>query len=264
VSLPSAFYIREGSKFVATTLARGPWDDATQHGGPPSALLGGAIERWGDGGAAKRHVARITVDLLRPVPLAAVEVEVEPIRVGRRVDWLAASLRCDGKEVARATAVRIAVSHVDLPPPHCPPHDPPALPDTAASFGFDFFPSEVAYHRAVEGRIVEGEWGAKGPITGWMRLRVPLIEGEPISPLENMLALADAQNGLCMALDPKKFAFINADLCAYVRRPMSGEWVGFAARSTPEESGTGLVQSELFDEHGEVGRVLQCLTVARR
>src|SRR5688572_8968773 len=235
VTLPSAFYVREGARFVATALARGPWDEATQHGGPPSALLGGAVERWGDGGAAKRHVARITVDLLRPVPLAAAEIEVQPIRVGRRVDWLAASLRCDGKEVARATAVRIALSHVDLPPPHCPPHDPPPLPDTAASFGFDFFPSEVAYHRAVEGRIVEGEWGAKGPITGWMRLRVPLIEGEPISPLENMLALADAQNGLCMALDPKKFAFINADLCAYVRRPMSGEWVGFAARSTPEE-----------------------------
>ena len=108
MSLPSAFYIREGSKFVATTLTRGPWDDATQHGGPPSALLGGAIERWGDGGAAKRHVARITVDLLRPVPLAAVEVEVEPIRVGRRVDWLAANLRCDGKEVARLVRPREA------------------------------------------------------------------------------------------------------------------------------------------------------------
>ena len=264
MTLPSAFYVREGEEFVATALTRGPWDDATQHGGPPAALLGGAIERWGDGGAAQRHVARITVELLRPVPLAAVAVEVEPIRIGRRVEWLSASLRSEGKEVARATAVRIARVDLELPPPHCPPHDPPTPPETVEAFEFPFFTAEVAYHRAVEVRIVEGRWGGHGPITAWMRTNVPLVEGEETSPLEHMLACADAQNGVCVALDPRRFAFINPDLTAYMRRPLIGEWIGLSARSTPEAIGTGLVQSELFDTNGEVGRVLQSLAVSPR
>jgi hypothetical protein len=264
VSEAPAFYIPDGTRYVATAFTRGPWDDTAQHGGPPAALLGRAIERWGDGRAAKRHVARITVDLLRPVPLAALEVDVEPIRIGRRVDWLAASLRCEGKEVARATAVRIALGDVELPPPHCPPHDPPPGPESVEPFEFPFFRAEVAYHKAVDVRIVEGRWGGHGPVTAWGALRVALVHGEEPSALERMLAIADAQNGICVALDPRRFAFINADLGAYIRRPMSGAWVGLAVRSTPEPTGAGLVQSELFDEHGEVGRVLQCLTVAPR
>jgi hypothetical protein len=132
------------------------------------------------------------------------------------------------------------------------------------SFSFPFFRPEVAYHRAVDVRIVQGRWGGHGPVTAWIGLRVPLVEGEETSPLERMLAVADAQNGICVALDPRRFAFINADLSAYLRRPMSGPWVGLAVRSTPEPTGTGLAQSELFDEHGEVGRVLQCLAVSPR
>lgn len=264
MTLPSAFYVRKGEELVATALTRGPWDDAAQHGGPPAALLGGAIERWGDARRRERHVARITVELLRPVPLAAVAVEVQPIREGRRVEWLSASLRCAGKEVARATAVRIALADLELPPPHCPPHAPPAGPETVTAFAFPFFTAEVAYHRAVEVRVVEGRWGGHGPITAWMRVNVPLVEGEKMSPLERMLALADAQNGVCIALDPRRYAFVNPDLTAYLRRPLEGEWIGLAARSTPESIGTGLVQSELFDRRGEVGRVLQSLAVSVR
>ncbi len=255
-----AFYRREGSHFISGELTRGPWDDRAQHGGPPAALLGRAIEQWG-AQAASRHVARITVELLKPIPLGKLEVQVEPIRVGKHVDWLLARLLHEGRELARATAVRMSTADLDLPEPHCPPQAPPAPPSSVAPFVFPFFSTEVAYHRAVDIRIVEGIWGTNGPITAWLGLTASLIEGEATSPFVQMLVLADAQNGVCPALDATQFAFINPDMTVYLRRPMAGSWTGLRARSTPDNAGTGLVQSELYDQSGEVGRVLQSLSI---
>ena len=261
--MSEAFYVREGSEFVATELTRGPWDDTAQHGGPPAALMGGALMRWGEG-AERRHLARFTMELLRPIPIGRMAVEVEPVRVGRKADWLTARLLCEGKEVARGGGVRIAIEDVELPPPHCPPRPAPPGPQTVEPFAFPFFPREIAYHLAVDLRIVDGVWGAQGPMTVWLGLKVPLVKGEETTPLERMLALVDAQNGVCIALDPRKYAFVNPDLTVHLRRPLAGEWVGLFTRSTPEPIGTGLVQSELHDERGEVGRALQSLVVSKR
>ena len=62
-----------GDGFVATELTRGPWDPGAQHAGPPSALLGREIERL-EGGEGFQ-VARISFEILRPVPIGPVRVE---------------------------------------------------------------------------------------------------------------------------------------------------------------------------------------------
>ncbi len=41
--MDEAFYEREGERYVATELTRGPWDPGAQHAGPPAALLGREI-----------------------------------------------------------------------------------------------------------------------------------------------------------------------------------------------------------------------------
>ena len=66
--MSEAFYTREGDSFAATELTRGPWDPDAQHAGPPSALLAREIEKCEpvDG----KQVARMTQEILRPVPLA--------------------------------------------------------------------------------------------------------------------------------------------------------------------------------------------------
>ena len=43
--MPDALYERDGDRFVATELTRGPWNPDHQHAGPPAALLARAIER---------------------------------------------------------------------------------------------------------------------------------------------------------------------------------------------------------------------------
>ena len=61
--------------FLASHLTRGPWHPDHQHAGPPSALICRAIERAAaDDGLT--HLARLTVNLLRPTPVGECRVEV--------------------------------------------------------------------------------------------------------------------------------------------------------------------------------------------
>ncbi len=67
-------------------------------------LLARALERTDPGDA--RFVTRLTIELLRPVPLTPLTMRTRTIRPGRKVQWLEGSLLADDVEVARATALR--------------------------------------------------------------------------------------------------------------------------------------------------------------
>jgi hypothetical protein len=260
-TLPHSFYRTEdaGRRFIPTALTSGPWDPAAQHGGPPSALLARAIELHG--APHDRVVVRITVDLLRPIPIAPLTIECTPLRAGRRVDWIAARLSAADGEVAIAHAVRVRRADVAAPAP--PPAPPLPAPESGVTLTFSFFRQAVGYHRAVDIRIVRGTWSA-GPVTAWMRLRVPLVEGEPTTALQTVMAVADAGNGLSPVADFDRFAFINPDLTVHLSRPLIGEWVALAASSSASELGTGLVDIELADERGPLGRAAQSLVIMTR
>src|SRR5262249_51871874 len=58
-----------------------------------------------------------------------------------------------------------------------------------------------AFHAdAVEHRFVAGGFDRPGPATDWIRLRVPLVAGEPTSPLCRVAAAADFGNGVSWVL----------------------------------------------------------------
>ena len=128
---------------------------------------------------------------------------------------------------------------------------------------FPFFRERVAYHTAVEIRIARGIWG-RGPTTAWARLRFPLVAEEITTPLEALVTIADAGNGVCTVLDPRQYTFVNPDLSLFLDRDPMGEWFALDARSTADAGGRGLAQSELFDRGGELGRCLQCLVIDER
>jgi hypothetical protein len=264
VTQPSAFYLPDGpGRFVATELTRGPWSADHQHGGPPSALLTAAMEKDGDDAAAWR-LARITVDMLRPVPIGPVAVKVEAVRRGGRAQWLSASLvDDDGSELMRATGLRLRRSEVALPPAKDPP--PPPLPDPATlePLVFSFFRAEIAYHRGVEVRVARGRW-PKEPTAAWMRLLHPLVAEEESSPLSRLVALADAANGVALVLDPSRFAFINPDLAITTWRDPQGEWFGLDTHATAHGGGGGLVHAVLHDVEGALGHSIQSLLVQMR
>ncbi len=257
----SAFFLPDGDRFVPTEHTRGPWSAEHQHGGPPAALLAREMERCpthGDG----MQVVRLTVEFLRPVPLAPLTVGAEVIRDGKKVQWLAGWVRAGEKEVCRATALRMHATEVPLPARASRPA-PPRPPAGSDSFVFPFFREQIGYHTAMEVRIARGTFGC-GAMAAWMRMRHPLLPDEPPSPLQRVAIAADSGNGVSAALDTARYTFINPDLTVHLHRPPGGEWVCLDAATTLDEQGIGLAVCTLHDEGGAIGRSVQSLLIAPR
>src|SRR5919198_479787 len=124
--------------------------------------------------------------------------------------------------------------------------------------------AEDAFHRSVfDIRFVAGDYG-RGPADVWFRLRRPLVDASPATPLEALAAAADFGNGVSHVLDFERFLFINLDLSIQVLRPPRGEWIGLAARTELSDDGTGVARSTLHDRDGPVGSAAQTLFVAAR
>jgi len=258
--MDDAFFVRDGARLVATGLTRGPWSNDHQHGGPPAALLAGAIERAGSDSAEFRLV-RVTVEFLRPVPIAPLEISTEMVRAGRQAQRVGASLSAGGVEVARALGLRLRRQRLELLERPSGPRLP--HPDTLTPHRFSFFRHEVAYHTAIELRIARGAW-AEGPVDAWMRPLFPLVRGEPTSACERVLILADAESGVCPPLEPDRWSFLNPDLTVYFGRDPRGQWIGLEIVSEAHADGMGLAQSALNDLEGPFGRAAQSLVVAPR
>jgi len=261
-SLPSAFYVPTEGGYQPTALTQGPWAAGFQHGGPPAALLAGAMATFGED-AQQRLLVRANLELLRPIPMEELSVSVQWLRKGRRVDWVRATLSCGIHEVAAATGMRIALAPLEVPPPHCEARPSPPPPEDAPPIAFPY-PHPVGYLDGVDMRQVEGTWNAAGPVAVWARAKVPLVSGRPTTPIESVYLVADAQNGVCTALPAQGFLFVNADLGVRLFRPFVGEWVGLRARARGDACGIGMNQGTLFDAHGEVGSVEQSLALAAR
>jgi hypothetical protein len=98
----------------------------------------------------------------------------------------------------------------------------------------------------------------------WMRLRHPLLPGEPLTPLARLAATADFGNGVSAALPFERYLFINADLTIHLERLPRGEWIGLDARTLLHENGVGTAEGLLHDIHGPLGRAFQTLVVQPR
>jgi hypothetical protein len=258
----NVFYEPAGTDlFVATPATAGPWSAQSQHGGPPSALMARAFElHEPDPG---QRLARVTVDILRPVPLGKITVRTRTVRPGRRVTLLEAVLEADGQEVMHARGWRIAVAGGQaaatppgLPPPPIPPPRP--LPE---------FPGAhtAGYMQAVDWRYVSGGgFDTPGPARVWARPRIPLVPGEEPAPMSRALLIADSGNGVSATLDVARFLFINVDLTVVAPRDPAGEWLLLDAVTTIGEQGTGLAESVISDQDGPCARGMQTLLVAPR
>jgi len=259
LAVSDSIYLRDGDWYLPTRFAGGPWSADAQHGGPPSALLAGAVERVEPAGM---FVARITVELLRPVQMVPHRIEVDVLRPGKRVQLIGARLLSADGEIARATALRIR-QDPDITAGE-PIHDtaPPGPPESGAErAAFEGFPHFFA--DALNVRYLAGGADLAGPATAWIRLVIPLVEGEEPTPLQRVVVAADTGNGISSQLDFRRHVFINPDLTVYLHRELIGEWICLDSK-TDLGQGTGLAQSALFDQQGLIGRSLQSLYVDTR
>jgi len=261
--MDESFYVPSGDgEFVATELTRGPWDPGAQHAGPPSALLGRAVERVE--GSEAFQVGRVVFEILRPVPIGEVRVETRVLRPGRKVRLVEASLSGEAGELMRATAWQLRTTELDLPVEAAAEDPAPQGPEEG--WTPEFFPTgqDLGYHSAMEWKAVAGAFLEPGPATVWMRMRRPLVADEEPTPLQRALVAADVGNGISAVLDWRSHVFINVDLTVHFERMPAGEWVCVDAVTRPEPSGIGTAESVLSDQRGRIGRAAQSLLIEQR
>src|SRR5665213_928986 len=109
-----AIYRVEGSRVVTSPDAAGPWDPGMQHGSAPASLVVWAAEAIAT--PVPMRVARVTVDLMRPVPLAPLTLETEVLREGRKIQLCAIRLRAGDSVVVGATVLKVKTQALTLPP----------------------------------------------------------------------------------------------------------------------------------------------------
>jgi hypothetical protein len=257
-----ALFYFDGERYTPSELTRGPWRPDAQHGGPPSALLARAIERTE--ADPEMIVTRLTVELLRPVPLVALAVETGVMRPGKRVQIVVARLLAEGTEVARAQGLRLRQKALELPEGLPAKEVPPPPPGSGEPADWGAWEWSPAYHiDGVEHRFVSGGVGP-GAATDWIRLRVPLVAGATTSPLCRVAAAADFGNGISSPLPwDGRWEFVNPDLTVYLHRHPVGEWVALDAETHVHNNGIGLAESRLWDEAGPLGESTQSLLLSR-
>jgi hypothetical protein len=257
--MTESFYVPLGEgRWRATPHTIGPWDERFEHGGPPSALLGGAVESAG--ARDDVMVARMTVEILGPIPVGDLHLAAEVVRPGRSVELVEATLSADGRPVARAHAWRVLrTAGTPVPSRHAPA---PPLPDDVDDRGTGDWID--GYLSAVEWRFARGHFTDLGPAAAWTRLRVSIVPDQPPSPLQRVLAVADSGNGISSELDLRRWHFINPELTVHLHREPVGEWICLDAATTISPGGVGLATSVLSDLDGPVGVGAQTLLVAPR
>jgi Thioesterase-like superfamily len=197
--------------FVATPATAGPWSGRSQHGGPPSALAARALERHEpDEG---QRLARVTIDILRPVPVGKITVRTRTVRAGRRVAMLEAVLETDGQEVMHARGWRIAVGDGQAPVTGSGTPPPPVPGEQSRP---TFAGAHMAgYMEAIDWRYVAGGgFDTPGPARVWARSRIPLTPGEEPSPMCRTLLISDSGSGVSSALDPARLLDLQTRLPA--------------------------------------------------
>ena len=249
------FYLN-GKVVEATAHGAGPWDPTMLHGGAPTALIVRLLEDVPS--KAPMQLTRLTVDLKRPVPVGKLDIDLQITREGRNIQTFDISLSANGKEVARASALKIRSAEFDLPNGVELPPNAFNVPEGAAK----------ALQATGFNSTVDTRDGGINPSNGlhsvWFRIERPFFEDRETTPLMRAAATGDYCNGIGSALDFESWTFLNADLTVHFTRPPAGEWMMLAAKSWIGPDGRALAFGELADSQGFFGRAIQSLVIAPR
>lgn len=246
-----ALYLPDRGGFVATVCAQGAWDPNSQTGIAVLALFGHVLEDIPT--VAPMSLARVTVDLVRPVPIGRrLEISSSTLRDGKKLQVLDLILRSDDAEHVRARVLRLReedhadrddmpVSSTDVDPAGSliPPEELQPLPP-------DLGPGMM---RGLDMRRVQvGDTGVHG---FWIRLRVPVVAGEPVRATSRQTLGVDVTNCIGAVFDPRVTTTINPDVSAqFLRRP-EGEWTAVVG-DTRFDAGVarGISHATLSDRRG--------------
>lgn len=258
---PALFLPDGGDRFIPTIHTQGPWSPDLQFGGAAAALLAVAVEQAPT--LVPMRVARLTVDLLRPVPIAPLRAVHRVVREGKRIQVVEAALHHEDVEVARAVALRFRLADLGdlasaVPTGSPAPPPPSTVPDAPRRAVQDGYVPGIS--RAVEMRVGDGRSAAFDSPT-WVRLRVPVLAGvdpadpaDPVDPATASVAplalVADFVSGFGHPDRTLPLTGINADISLHVVRPPSTGWLCLAGTGWTAAAGIGHAQATISDGDG--------------
>ena len=262
-----AIYRRDGELYLPTEWAGGPWSPKHQHGGAAAALLArGALEASRETGL---RVARLTIDLFRPVPMEPLRLVRRFARQGRRIVVAELSLRHGEDEVTRASALLLR-EREDLAPTWTAGGDASPPPGPEACEKAEFMP------RAYRDHVPPGfHWSLEVAIAhttespfAWIRTPLDVVAGEPTSAFERAAGVSDLCFGLgarvllrrrVVDADLVRTRFINVDTTLYFEREPESDWFAMRPTQVADDRGVGLAEVMSYDRRGRYGRALQAI-----
>ena len=254
-------YNQSGELFEPTGLATSPWHPQLLHGASVAALFAWHLARWGNRQPAFR-LTRLSLDLLRPVPMAPLRMQTQLIRDGQRLKLLAMELYAGERLVTRGESLWQSVRPLTLPDyaprPEPAPRGPEGVPEFSIQQMLDDKGLAIppGFHTHVCVRPLT-PWNEQGQSTCWLHWPHTIVDDHPVSPLEQVCLLSDIGNGAGQLNFGNRVGAINADIILSLFRYPAGSWVALSSRALFSADGIGVVRSSVYDTEGEIGCILQ-------
>jgi hypothetical protein len=256
----NAIYRIDGSRAETSPNAAGPWDATMQHGSAPAALVIWAAEAIPP--SVPMQIVRLTIDLMRPVPVAPLTIESEVLRGGRKIQLCGISLLADNVAVVRATVLKVRADSLPLPSDIA--DTPIDLPPPEQGQPMEPVFAQNPFVTGLSVSAVRGGFLKPGPGAIWYRIDRPIVEGAAISQIMRAVVAADFCNGTSSVLDFDEWTFLNADLTVSLARAPVGDWILLDAEMSVGPDGAGIAAGRLGDSRGYFGRAVQSLVIEKR
>src|ERR1700710_651560 len=164
-----AIFRIDGNRAETSPNAAGPWDASMQHGSAPAALVTWAAEAIPT--AVPMQIVRVTIDLMRPVPVAPLTIQSEVLREGRKIQLCAISLLANDVVVVRATVLKVRADSLPLPSEIADAAIDVPSPDRGTPMEPPF--SRTPFVTGLSVSMVRGGFLKMGPAGIWDRLGRP-------------------------------------------------------------------------------------------
>jgi hypothetical protein len=238
-----SYFRSEPDGLVPEPWAHAPWGTDMMHG----RLIGGLAARALEAklGADGWRAGRLTVDLFRPAAMEAIQVEVVPVRDGRKIRVADAIVTCAGHQVARVTGLFLVEG--DHPPGNIwqPERNSWPDPDTVA----DLEPRVGADGTAWIFRPVDGSMDSAQRMRVWTNDTISLVDDEVMSPLVRAAVSGDIACPMANSGDDGVH-YINADYTMLIARYPVGPWVGVEVSDHMAADGIAVGAATLVDRDG--------------
>ena len=248
VTASTPYFVRDGSHYVPTGIARGGWGP-TISGHVAGGLLGWAAEQAVDD--PQLQPARLTVDLPAPTALEPIEVHTRVRHERRRLRLVEAVLVQHDAPVARASALFLRRGPQPDGDVWSQPVRMPRLPIEEDGRHPSLFMRTYGWGAGAQNP--DPDWAdTPGQKYTWLQETRPLIDGEPHTAFTRAAMAADVTAAIAN-WGSNALQFINVDYTLTLSRLPEGPHIGLAALTHYSNDGVATGSAVLVDHKGPAG-----------